>query len=143
MFVRVWAGERDLVTILVSTISFLMYISVVMDCVTVRVLNLSSILSSNGCNFHTDFDLLSFFLFIRCVGTGGLCGALRLQVFTCCFPIWYELLFTHFFVRLLVRNIILCGHYAQMGHTYSLFLFTCILDGTYALAIADVGTADS
>ena len=33
MFVRVWAGERDLVTILVSTISFLMYeyISVVMD----------------------------------------------------------------------------------------------------------------
>ena len=49
MFVRVWAGERDLVTILVerdlvtilmSTISFLMYISVVMDCVTVRVVNL-------------------------------------------------------------------------------------------------------
>ena len=31
MFVRVWAGERDLVTILVSTISFLTYISVVMD----------------------------------------------------------------------------------------------------------------
>jgi len=31
MFVRVWAGERDLVTILVSSISFLMYISVVMD----------------------------------------------------------------------------------------------------------------
>jgi hypothetical protein len=53
MFVRVWAGERDLVTILVSTISYLMYISVVMDCVT--ILNLSSILSSNGCNFHTDF----------------------------------------------------------------------------------------
>ena len=26
------------------------------------------------------FDLLSFFLFIRCVGMGGLCGALRLQV---------------------------------------------------------------
>ena len=43
-----------------------MYISVVMDCVTVRVLNLSSVLSSNGCNFHTDFDLLSFFLFTRC-----------------------------------------------------------------------------
>ena len=40
MFVRVWAGERDLVTILVSTISFLMYISVVMDYVTIRVLNL-------------------------------------------------------------------------------------------------------
>ena len=57
MFVRVWAGERDLVTILVSTISFLMYISVVMDYVTIRVLNLSSILSSTGCNFHTDFDL--------------------------------------------------------------------------------------
>ena len=48
MFVRLWAGERDLVTILVSTISFLMYISVVMDCVSFRVLNLSSILSSNG-----------------------------------------------------------------------------------------------
>ena len=62
--------ERDLVTILVSTISFLMYISVVMDYVVIRVLNLSSILSSNGCNFHTDFDLLSFFLFIRCVGMG-------------------------------------------------------------------------
>ena len=30
MFVRVWAGERDLVTALVSTISFLLYISVVM-----------------------------------------------------------------------------------------------------------------
>jgi len=55
MFVRVWVGERDLVTILVSTISYLMYISVVMDCVTVRVLNLCSILSSIGCNFHTDF----------------------------------------------------------------------------------------
>jgi len=27
MFVRVWAGERDLVTILVSIISFLMYMS--------------------------------------------------------------------------------------------------------------------
>ena len=39
MFVRVWAGERDLVTILVSTISFLTYISVVMDYVTTRVLN--------------------------------------------------------------------------------------------------------
>ena len=40
MFVRVWAGGgRDLVTMLVSTISFLMYISVVMDCVTIRVLN--------------------------------------------------------------------------------------------------------
>ena len=35
-FVRVWAGERDLVTILVSTISFLMYISVVMDYVTIQ-----------------------------------------------------------------------------------------------------------
>jgi len=46
-------GERDLVTILVSTISFLMYIYVVMDYVTIRVLNLSAILSSNGCNFHT------------------------------------------------------------------------------------------
>ena len=44
MFVRVWAGERDLVTILVSTISYLMYISVAMDYVAVRVLNLSSIL---------------------------------------------------------------------------------------------------
>ena len=75
MFVRVWAGERGLVTILVSTISYLMYISVVMDYVKISVLNLSSILSSNGCNFHTDFDL-SFFLFIRCVGMGGLCGAL-------------------------------------------------------------------
>ena len=74
MFVRVWAGERDLVTILVSAISFLKYISVIMDYVT--ILNLSSNLSSNGCNFHTDFDLLSFFLFIRCVGMGGLCGAL-------------------------------------------------------------------
>ena len=73
MFVRVWAGERDLVTILVSTISFLMYIYVVMDYVAIRVLNLNSILSSNGCNFHTDFDLLSLFLFICCVGTGGLC----------------------------------------------------------------------
>ena len=40
MFVRVWAGERDLVSILVSAISYLMYISVVMDCVTIRVLNL-------------------------------------------------------------------------------------------------------
>ena len=58
MFVRVWAGERDLVTILVSTISFLMYISVVMDYVTVRVFNLSSVLSSDGCNFHTDFVIL-------------------------------------------------------------------------------------
>ena len=36
MFVRVRAGERELVTILVSTISFLMYISVVMDYVTRR-----------------------------------------------------------------------------------------------------------
>ena len=64
MFVRVWAGERDLVTILVSIISYLMYISVVMDYVTVCVLNLSSILSSNGCNFHTDFLIcyLSFCL---------------------------------------------------------------------------------
>ena len=65
MFVRVWAGERDLITILASIISYLMYISVVMDCVTVRLLNLSSILSTNGCNFHIDFDLLSFFLFIH------------------------------------------------------------------------------
>jgi hypothetical protein len=61
MFIRVWAVERDLVTILVSAISYLMYISVIMDYVT--ILNLSSILSSNSCNFHTDFDLLSFFLF--------------------------------------------------------------------------------
>jgi hypothetical protein len=50
MFVRVWAGVRDLVTILVSIISILMYISVVMKYVTIRVLNLSSILSSDGCN---------------------------------------------------------------------------------------------
>jgi len=57
MFVRVWAGERDLVTVLVSIVRFLMYISVVMDYVTIHVLNLSSILSGNGCNFHTDFDL--------------------------------------------------------------------------------------
>ena len=61
MFVRVWAGERDLVTVLVSIVRFLMYISVVMDYVTIRVLNLISISSSNGCNFLTDFDLLSFF----------------------------------------------------------------------------------
>jgi len=40
---KVWAGERDLVTIIVTIISFLMYISVVMEYVTVRVLNLSSI----------------------------------------------------------------------------------------------------
>jgi len=62
-------------------LSYVLYMSVVMDCVTVRVLNLSSVLSINGCNFHTDFDLLSFFLFIRCVGMGGLCGALRLQFY--------------------------------------------------------------
>ena len=43
-------------------LSYVLYISVVMDCVTVRVLNLTSILSSNGCNFYTDFDFLSFFL---------------------------------------------------------------------------------
>jgi hypothetical protein len=102
VFVRVWAGERDLVTILVSTISYLMYISVVMDCVTVRVLNLSSILSSNGCNFLRDFDLLSFFWFIRCVGMGGLCGVLRLQVLHAVFRSGNELIFTHTLVRLLV-----------------------------------------
>ena len=44
---KVWVGERALVTILVSTISYLMCISVVMDCVTIRVLNLISILSSH------------------------------------------------------------------------------------------------
>jgi len=87
MFVRVWAGERDLVTILVSTISFLMYMSDVMEYVTIRILNLSSVLSSNGCNFHTDYDLFSFFLYTRCVGRVVLCGVLQLQ-FTCCFPIW-------------------------------------------------------
>ena len=43
-----WAGERDLVTILVSIISFPMYISVVMEYVKICVLNLSSILSSNA-----------------------------------------------------------------------------------------------
>ena len=43
---KVWVGERDLVTILVSTVSYLMYISVVMDCVTVCVLNLSSFFHS-------------------------------------------------------------------------------------------------
>ena len=37
--------------------SYVLYISVVMDCVTVRVLDLSSIVSSNGFNFHTEFDL--------------------------------------------------------------------------------------
>ena len=39
-------GERDLVTILVSIVSFLMYISVVMDCVTIRALKLSSTLTN-------------------------------------------------------------------------------------------------
>ena len=39
-------GERDLVTILVSTISYLMYISVVMDCVTI----LSSKIKYTNCN---------------------------------------------------------------------------------------------
>ena len=70
MFVRVLAGERDLITILVSIISILMYISVVMKYVTIRVLNLSSILSSDGCNIHTEFELLTFFLFSRCEETG-------------------------------------------------------------------------
>ena len=66
LFVRVWAWERDLVTILVSTISYLMYISVVMDYVIIRVLNLSSVLSSNGCNFHTDFLFIFLFVYPLC-----------------------------------------------------------------------------
>ena len=58
-----WARERDLVTILVSIISFLMYISVVMEYVTVRVFNLSSILSSTGCNFCTNLIVTSLFVY--------------------------------------------------------------------------------
>ena len=58
---KVLTWERDLVTILVNIISFLMYISVVLGYVTIHVLNLSFILSSNGCNFHTGFKLLSIF----------------------------------------------------------------------------------
>ena len=58
---KVLTWERDLVTILVNIISFLMYISVVLGYVTIQVLHLSFILSSNGCNFHTAFKLLSIF----------------------------------------------------------------------------------
>jgi len=45
-----------------------MYISVVMDCVTIHILNLSSVLSSNGCNFRTDFVI---FLFVYPLCWGG------------------------------------------------------------------------
>ena len=77
---EVWVGERDLVIILVSAMSLLMYIYLLLWVCYNSCTYLSSILSSSG-KFHADFDLLSFFLFSRCVGAGGLCGALWLQFY--------------------------------------------------------------
>ena len=69
---EVWVGERDLVIMLVSTMSLLMYISIVMDMLQFMYCTyLNFILSSSGRDFHADFDLLSFFWFSRCVWAGG------------------------------------------------------------------------
>ena len=76
----VWVGERDLVTILASTMSLLMHISIVMDMLQFMYLILV-LLHLVVAESHADVDLLSFFLFTRCVEMGGLCGVLRMQFY--------------------------------------------------------------
>ena len=64
MFVRVWAGERDLVTILVSTISFLMYIRKLMVHVSALYVG------------HLQVVILTFGVAIQCAGLFYVCKGL-------------------------------------------------------------------